>query len=272
MTPTDVIDAGSGVNGADASTEISPNTDQFLATHADWIRRLGRNIITDAVEIGRRLIEVNKYLEHGKWLPWLKAEFAWSETTARRFMQLSALAEAKSSKLADLNLPLSGLYVLAEPGTPEEVRDKIIERAKVEQVRHADVVAAVKKTRIDWKGNAKRFPQLFQDKRHSSPKPVPEAKPAGCVDVIALHPQAKAGAAHFSAWRDDRKARELAVVKALAAFVRFFASNACISVVTCELGPDSERANQFVKLAEEAIAALKTGESMSFLGLEEAVQ
>ncbi len=118
---------------------------RVLANHANAIRRLGRNIFADAVEIGRRLIEVNKQIEHGRWLPWLKAEFAWSETTARRFMQFHALAKAKSSKLADLDLPLSGLYLLAAPSTPPAVCDEIIDRAgRGEKVKHGEIVERVR--------------------------------------------------------------------------------------------------------------------------------
>jgi hypothetical protein len=40
-------------------------------------------------------------------------------------------AFGKSDKLSDLELSVSGLYLLAAPSTPEEARDAVIERAKV---------------------------------------------------------------------------------------------------------------------------------------------
>jgi hypothetical protein len=36
----------------------------------------------------------------------------------------------KSAKFADLNLPVSGLYLLAQPSTPEEARDEVTARAE----------------------------------------------------------------------------------------------------------------------------------------------
>ena len=63
----------------------------------------------------------------GGWLPWLEREFGWEETTALRFMCVHELA-IKSGNLQDLELPVSGLYLLAAPSTPEEARAAVVER------------------------------------------------------------------------------------------------------------------------------------------------
>lgn len=39
-------------------------------------------------------------------------------------------ASLKSAKFADLNVPISGLYLLAAPSTPEEARAEVIEKAE----------------------------------------------------------------------------------------------------------------------------------------------
>jgi hypothetical protein len=62
-------------------------------------------------------------------LPWLEREFGWaSDDTALRFMQCHDFA--KNRNLRDLNLPVSGLYLLAAPNTREEARGAVIERGQ----------------------------------------------------------------------------------------------------------------------------------------------
>jgi ParB-like chromosome segregation protein Spo0J len=97
-----------------------------LAEHAAVIRALGKRVIGDVIEMGRRLTDAKKIAGHGGWLPWLDREFGWSDDTARKLMQVSELAESRN--LRDLNLPISGLYLLAAPSTPGEVRQDVIER------------------------------------------------------------------------------------------------------------------------------------------------
>jgi hypothetical protein len=52
------------------------------------------------------------------WLPWLDREFGWDERTALNFMRVHQLV-GKNEKFSDLSLPVSGLYLLAAPSTPE---------------------------------------------------------------------------------------------------------------------------------------------------------
>jgi hypothetical protein len=99
-----------------------------LAEHADAIRRLGKQTVENIIEIGARLTECKHICGHGNWLPWLEREFGWEETTAQRFMRVHALAQSKSGNLPDL--PVSAIYLLAAPSTPEAARSEIIERAK----------------------------------------------------------------------------------------------------------------------------------------------
>ncbi|WP_426615365.1 DUF3102 domain-containing protein [Bradyrhizobium sp. McL0616] len=102
--------------------------DPILAEHAAVIRTLGKRVIGDVIEIGRLLTEVKQIVGHGNWLPWLEREFAWTDETARRFMNVHELA-GKSHSLLNLELPVSAIYALAAPSTPEAARVEIIERA-----------------------------------------------------------------------------------------------------------------------------------------------
>jgi hypothetical protein len=110
--------------------EIIPAHDVALAEHAAVIRALGRRVIGDVIEIGRRLADCKTRLGHGGWLPWLENEFGWSIATAERFIQVHENVGAKIVNLTNIDLPVSGLYLLAAPSTPDEVREAVIERAE----------------------------------------------------------------------------------------------------------------------------------------------
>jgi hypothetical protein len=132
----------------DNPTPLTNDDQEFLAQKASAIRALGRNVIRDVVQIGQHLSEVKERLGHGHWLTWIEHEFStWSERSARRFVEIYELS--KSANLADLSLgdlqiDLSGLYLLAAPSTPEAVRSEMLARAATEPVRHADVQRTIR--------------------------------------------------------------------------------------------------------------------------------
>ena len=105
---------------------------ESLAAHAAEIRRLGKRLITDVIEIGRHLTEVRAELRetvgHGHFHAWIGQEFGWSDRTTLNFMRVYELS-LKSETVSDLNLPMRELYLLAAPSTPEEAVNEIIERA-----------------------------------------------------------------------------------------------------------------------------------------------
>jgi Protein of unknown function (DUF3102) len=122
-----------GAAMSDLITTPMVNSDGFndeitLAGHAEAIRVLGRRVIGDVIEIGRRLTISKELCGHGDWLPWLKREFGWSDDSALRYMRVAEFA--KNRNLRDLELPVSGLYLLAAPSTPEAARDEVIERSE----------------------------------------------------------------------------------------------------------------------------------------------
>jgi hypothetical protein len=71
---------------------------------------------------------------HGDWIGWLNRELGISDRGALDFIRLYELALARSENFSDLNLPVSGLYLLARPSTPEPVRDKVFHRAAAGEV------------------------------------------------------------------------------------------------------------------------------------------
>jgi Protein of unknown function (DUF3102) len=99
-----------------------------LAEHAAVIRALGKRVIGDVIEIGRRLTEAKKIAGHGNWLPWLEREFGGSDDTALNYMNLAEMV--KSRTVRDLSLPIKSLYLIAKPSTPDEARTEVIKRAE----------------------------------------------------------------------------------------------------------------------------------------------
>src|SRR5262245_49326740 len=117
-----MVGEGFGVNAAIAA-------DPVLAKHAAEIRRLGKRLREDAIEIGRHLAEARDHVGHGAWLAWIECAFGWSDQTAYRFLHLyQAQQNAEFHKLWNSDLPLSALFQLAAPNTPPEAREAISER------------------------------------------------------------------------------------------------------------------------------------------------
>src|SRR5579875_1048550 len=85
---------------------------------ADRIRERIKKTVEDIIEVGNDLLAVKETLPHGQFLPWLKAEFGWSERSAQNFM--SVAEQFKSAKIADLPIQPSAAYLLAAPSIPDE--------------------------------------------------------------------------------------------------------------------------------------------------------
>lgn len=99
-----------------------------LAEHADAIRVLGKRVIGDVIEIGRRLTEAKGLAGHGGWLLWLQQELGWTARTAENYINVFKLA-GKIENFSNLHLPISAFYLVAAPSTPVEARTELIERA-----------------------------------------------------------------------------------------------------------------------------------------------
>ncbi len=64
-------------------------------------------------DIGRKLAELREVVPHGEWGKLIEAEFAWSDTTASRYIAVARLA-ATFPILGKMKLPKVALYELAE--------------------------------------------------------------------------------------------------------------------------------------------------------------
>ena len=144
-----------------------------LAEHAAAIRDIAKRVLDDVIEVGQRLTECKALLRHGAWLSWLEREFGWSDDTALNFMRVSEMA--KSRTVRDLSLlPVSGLYLLAKPSTPDGVRDDVLRRAAIGE---APSVAEIRRTIDQARGKpipAKRLGDQLRDLTQRMSKASPE--------------------------------------------------------------------------------------------------
>jgi Protein of unknown function (DUF3102) len=80
--------------------------------------------------IGESLLRAKEIAGHGNFLPWLEAEFRWSERSAQDYMAISKHLQGKSASFADLNRSTALALIKA----PTEVRGEIMARADAGEV------------------------------------------------------------------------------------------------------------------------------------------
>lgn len=137
---------------------LTHGTKSLVELKTSEIRSRMGKAAASIIEIGERLIEVKKALPHGQFLPWLEAEFKWTEMTATKMMQVAKTF--KSKQYLDLPIGTSALYLLASDATPQEVKDRFIHQAEQgEPVTHAEVKQAVKATRVLTKEEYEAMPE-----------------------------------------------------------------------------------------------------------------
>lgn len=132
-----------------------------VRTAANRIRERMKKTVEDITEVGNDLLAVKEALPQGQFLPWLRAEFGWSERSAQNFM--SVAEQFKSAKIADLPIQPSAAYFLAAPSVPDEARQKAVEKAEAgEEITFAtarEIVAEVRK-----KKRPRRRKSMLSDK------------------------------------------------------------------------------------------------------------
>lgn len=80
------------------------------------------------IETGKELLAIKKKLGHGKFGRWLEFHFGWKERSAQNYMN-SATAFGSTPQVIDA-LPLSTIYKLAAPSTPDALRQSVIDEIK----------------------------------------------------------------------------------------------------------------------------------------------
>jgi hypothetical protein len=114
---------------------------------ADDIHGLERKSI---FAIGDLLLEAKSQCEHGDWLSWLSAEFAWSTSTAENYMAVARL-RAKFPTVGNLKVTARTLYDLAGRND-DDLATIVAELAKHATQRRLSVDEA---ERVIWIGAAR---------------------------------------------------------------------------------------------------------------------
>jgi len=135
---------------AENVAEINKLVSRIRATH--------RRHLEAVYEIGADLLRAKELLGHGNFLPWLQAEFRWSERTANNYMSIARFFQGKSANFADLDVGTAS--ALAAKSTPAAIRNELLERAEAgESITRAEVkerLAAGREARQSPKAAAKK--------------------------------------------------------------------------------------------------------------------
>ncbi len=130
-------------------TPLSAKIAEKVRASAEAIRQHLQNTLASAIKIGQELLAVKETLEHGQFLPWLQAEFGWSQRTAYNFMSVAERFEV--ARIANLKIPPTAAYLLAAPSVPDEARQVAISKAEAgEEITFAvarEIVAESRKKR-----------------------------------------------------------------------------------------------------------------------------
>lgn len=95
-----------------------------LRMSAERVRMRLKRSAEDIIAIGQELTEAKERLPHGQFLPWIAVEFEMTDRTALNFMRVAERFGSKSEIISDL--PVTAIYALAAPSTPEPVVQKVI--------------------------------------------------------------------------------------------------------------------------------------------------
>lgn len=103
-------------------------TKAFVEAKRDAIRKHSHHLADRMLQIGLALIAVKDSLPHGQFLPWVRAEFRWSERTARYFIRVAEEFGGKSAIVA--NFEPAALRELVARDTPAKIRERFISEAE----------------------------------------------------------------------------------------------------------------------------------------------
>jgi hypothetical protein len=109
---------------------LEPAVAKKVQSAAEHIRETVKRTVEGIIEVGQDLIAVKEALPHGQFGPWLRAEFGWTERTARNFMAVAEAFGPKTEIISDLRIDPTAAYLLAAPSAPDEAREAAVERAE----------------------------------------------------------------------------------------------------------------------------------------------
>ncbi len=130
------------------SNEVAiPRTADIVAAE---IRALTASVLTNIIEIGRRMCEIKEMLPHGEFGEWIKLHTGYSSSTANNFMRLFQEYGSDQGSLfgAEVNCQtfgnLSYTKALALLAVPAEEREEFAKEHNAEELSTRELTAAIK--------------------------------------------------------------------------------------------------------------------------------
>lgn len=102
---------------------LDTDTRLFVQEKAQAIHMRLKRTAEDIIAIGQDLLAVKGRLQHGQFGRWLQAEFDMTDRHALNFMRVASRFGSKSEIISDL--PVTVIYELAAPSTPEAVVEMV---------------------------------------------------------------------------------------------------------------------------------------------------
>lgn len=130
---------------------------------ADRIRQKLKTFVRGAVEIGEALLEVKALLQHGSFGSWVRAEFAWTERTARNYMSIAKRFGSKTELISDLPIWTTAAFRLAAPSVSDKARKLAIKRARAGETITVKI--------------AKSIIAMTRDEKNIEPAPAEKVNP-----------------------------------------------------------------------------------------------
>ena len=131
--------------------EVLPVPERTLEVVAAEIRGYTFSMLTNIIEIGRRLVEAKSMIKHGEFMNWTRENFGFSSSQTNNFMQLYRAYGSEQNSLfgAELNSQTFGnlnyskaLALLALPSVEE--REEFVETHDVENMTTRQLKDAIR--------------------------------------------------------------------------------------------------------------------------------
>lgn len=148
---TDLSKVNSPEELAAGAGEVLPVPERTLEVVAAEIRGYTFSMLTNIIEIGRRLVEAKSMIKHGEFMNWTRENFGFSSSQTNNFMQLYRAYGSEQNSLfgAELNSQTFGnlnyskaLALLALPSTEE--REEFMETHDVENMTTRQLKDAIR--------------------------------------------------------------------------------------------------------------------------------
>jgi len=148
---TDLSKVNSPEELAAGAGEVLPVPERTLEVVAAEIRGYTFSMLTNIIEIGRRLVEAKSMIKHGEFMNWTRENFGFSSSQTNNFMQLYRAYGSEQNSLfgAELNSQTFGnlnyskaLALLALPSTEE--REEFVQTHDVENMTTRQLKDAIR--------------------------------------------------------------------------------------------------------------------------------